>query len=766
MLAMLPLVTGALLIAGYHSLPSLMAHDLYFFGVNVAAAVAMAIGIRYNRPAYVTPWYLLLVGLGLWAIANALWAYYELVLELEPFPSLADLFYLGSYGAISWATGLLVRRRARVLDIGVIIDAVIITVGIGVLAWVYFMEPLLQDTSLSLSARAVSIAYPLMDLFLIIALTQLLLSPGARTRAFLLLGLGFVTELLADIAFLIVTLNGSYSSGHLLDSGWILTFVCWSVAALDPSMRTLAEPAPDPLIRVNRRRLVLLAAASLLAPLVFAIELARGRTVNLVVIVGCSALLFLLSLARMNGLVQVLKSAKEELEVTLADLHRTMREYRRVEAELAHQAYHDTLTDLPNRLLFKERLERALQRAEQNKWGVAVLFLDLDGFKHVNDSLGHEAGDILLVAVADRLRGCLRAQDLAGRLGGDEFIVLLEGLASVDVALRTTERIIEELHVAFTVGGRTLFVSASIGIAYSKDGQERAEELLRRADIAMYQAKADGKGGYRLFAPAMDDYILVRVDMEAGLRAALERHEFRLLYQPVVHLASKQIVSLEVLIRWQHPQRGLIPPDTFIPLAEETRLIVPIGRQVLEEACRQARAWNDRRGGGHPLTISVNLSPRQFQHPQLVDEIAEALQASRLPARLLALEITESTVMDHRGAALEILRSLKALGVQIWIDDFGTGYSSLSYLKRFPVDRLKIDKSFIDGLGRNPQDAAIVHAIVKLAHSLGMQVTAEGVEMAEQAAQLHKASCDCGQGHYFSKPLPAAAIGPLLQHLP
>ncbi|MBI4277292.1 MAG: EAL domain-containing protein [Armatimonadetes bacterium] len=435
-------------------------------------------------------------------------------------------------------------------------------------------------------------------------------------------------------------------------------------------------------------------------------------------------------------------------------------------AELARQASHDALTKLPNRALFMDRVDHALARARRRQESVAVMFVDLDNFKVVNDSLGHHIGDRLLVATALRFRACVRTEDTVARLGGDEFAVLLERIATVTDATRVAERIAEQLRAPFVVDGHEVFATASVGIAFSQPEDGQAERLMREADLAMYRAKTTGKSHYSVFDESMGARALRRLELEGDLRRGLERGEFTVHYQPVVDLASGRIGEVEALVRWRHPAFGLMTPGEFIPLAEETGLILPLGRWVLAEACRQVRAWQARHPDDPPLVVSVNLSPRQVQHAGLVDEIAQALHETGLDPRSLKVEITENVLMDDGEKTTGVLQRLRALGVRIAIDDFGTGYSSLSYLKRFQVDAVKIDRSFIEKLDRDPEDTAIVQAMVSLARALNLAVACEGVETAEQLTRLQTMGCDQGQGFYFARPTTGAEIGTLLEGLP
>ena len=440
---------------------------------------------------------------------------------------------------------------------------------------------------------------------------------------------------------------------------------------------------------------------------------------------------------------------------------------RAVEDQLRHDAMHDALTGLPNRHLFMERLARAvLQEKRRVDYLFAVLFLDLDRFKVVNDGLGHHVGDELLSAVAARLRACVRETDTVARFGGDEFAVLLDDIGAVETAVRAAERIQAALSAPVSLSGYEVFTSASIGIALSSEAWGRPDHLVRNADMAMYRAKAAGTGRAELFDRAMHALALTRLQMETDLRKGLERAEFSLHYQPIVSLRTGRIAGVEALLRWQHPERGWIAPADFVPTAEETGIILAMGRRVVADACRQLREWQAELPGASRLSVSVNLSVKQFAQADLLEQVRQALAESAIDPHLLRLEVTESVIVDNLEAAAATLRRLKALGIQVYLDDFGTGYSSLSSLHRLPIDALKVDRSFVTGIGTEPGAAQMVRTVATLARNLDLSVVVEGVENGTQLTAIRAIGCDYAQGFLFAPALPPDELRALLAEDP
>ena len=436
---------------------------------------------------------------------------------------------------------------------------------------------------------------------------------------------------------------------------------------------------------------------------------------------------------------------------------------KEAEDQIAHQAFHDALTDLPNRALLLNRMEQALARTARTGDAIGLLFVDLDNFKVINDSLGHEAGDVLLQTIAERLRGCTRPGDTVARLGGDEFVILLEELSGTGEAQSVAERATEAIHLPLRLGDRDVFPGASIGLTLTVLGDVRTGgDLLRDADTAMYQAKLQGKGRYTLFDVGMNTRAQERLELETDMRQAIANGEFVVYYQPIIDMQSGRVAGVEALVRWQHPARGMISPAKFIPIAEETGLIVPLGRSVLRQACLKARHWQTAFPDSHNLVMSVNLSMRQMMEKDIVAQVAAILEESGLAPELLKLEITESMMLHDTHATIETMTALRGLGIRLAIDDFGTGYSSMSYLSQLPLNTLKIDRSFVNRIGASGGDEAIVRAIISLARTLRLSVTCEGIETQEQFTYLQDLGCDMGQGFLMHKPLPAAQIEALL----
>jgi diguanylate cyclase len=652
---------------------------------------------------------------------------------------------------------LLIRTRSAGRDHAGLIDATVVSTGVGMLAWVFLASPYSVDDSLPLVERGLSVLYVVLDVLVIALVIRLAIGGRDRTRAYLLMTAGWLVLVAADAGRALLVLLGTYDPSSPVEAGWLVAYALWGAAVLHPSVATLTDPVPAPRIGLTRGRLASLAGASLMAPAILGIQALRGQRIDVPVIVAGCALLFLLVLTRMAELVRLNESTVRELRGTEGVLRASLSERDALAAQLEHQAFHDSLTDLANRALFNDRVRQALARARRSGGGLAVLFVDLDDFKVVNDSLGHGAGDRLLREVAARLRSCLRDHDTVGRLGGDEFAILAED-ADLGTARQLAERVITTLAAPFPLVGGQVTIHASIGIAFDERLALDEAQLLRNADIAMYAAKSRGKGTYEVFQSSMLRSVRDRHDVQAALEGAIERRELVVHYQPIIDLHTGRVAGAEALVRWPRPDRGLVPPAEFIPLAEETGLVVELDRFVLRQACRQVAGWVADAG---PLLLHVNLSAHHLLRNDLAGNVAAALRDSGLPPECLALELTESVLMHDLEVAIVRLHELKRLGVGLAIDDFGTGYSSLAYLRQMPIDAVKIDKSFVDGVAGAAEESAVARAIIALATTLHLDTVAEGVERPEQATALAELGCHLAQGYHFSRPVPAADMARL-----
>jgi diguanylate cyclase (GGDEF)-like protein len=716
--------------------------DMFFYPVSAAAIGASLAAAKRcaDQPRLRSAWRLLALGSASYLVADIAQTFYELA-GSKPYPSVADCFYLLLYPLMLW--GLLrfpVCRRELTEGARLMLDIAVVAIGGGVIVIYVVLGPTVVTSGPDPLQTAFSIAYPVGDMILLVGLGSALLRRVApsSSRALQFMAVGLVVFMAGDLVYGYITLHGTYMGGDPVDSLWMVSIALFAVAA---SAQAPPEPAVDSNVEPQRPRASWAPFAAV--TVVFGLLVFSQRS---------DTLLPNLTLVIASVLVAALVSVRQFL---------AQKDLLRTHGRLSYLSLHDALTGLPNRALVIDRAERMLARARRSEMPAAALYLDIDGFKHVNDSLGHAAGDELLRVVAARLSGVIREADTVGRLGGDEFVVLLEN-GTLDAGPElVAERICHVLGQPVELAGterRTLSVTTSVGIALGQRGS--ADELLRDADLALYEAKGAGKNRSVTFESRMQTAAQDRLDLEFDLKEALERDQFFLLYQPTFDLESETITGVEALIRWRHPVRGIVPPDSFIPLAEETGLIVPIGHWVLRTACEQAAAWHRQ---GRSLGISINVSGRQLDDDGIVHDLADALAITGLDPGSLTLEITETTLMHDAESAAERLKQLKALGVRIAIDDFGTGYSSLAYLRQFPVDTLKIDRSFISAIAASPESKAIVHTLVQLGKTLGLKTLGEGIEDQAQLQHLQRENCDSGQGFLFARPLEPEAIDAMLE---
>jgi len=1010
------LAGAAILAIAYFSLPDL--HMVLWASLGMSGVVAIVVGVHRNRPERPLPWYLLAAALTAFAAGDFTYNLLTSVLHQDnPFPSLADVFYLAMYPLCAVAIALFVRSRTSWADRASLLDALIITVGLGLLSWMYLIEPFVSDAGLTWQQKLISVAYPLGDVLLLAMLARLLSAGGFRSRSLQMLTLATVGLMTSDVVYGLIQLNGSWAVGGPVDSGWVLFYVLLGAAALHPSMGEMTRPVPPRPIVIGRLGLLLIGAASLVAPGDEIVRALLGLSQGAGLHAGFSLVLFILVMSRMYGVVRahqqalsrekVLRSAGASLvaagdeakvaeavraalfrlapsepnlgvalvlsegkelrsidsgavlqvaalesgtpgvlsgldpsqvdastvsmlfpgpvpigstalvlplrsvdsligallvageprqlilmqdaiqalgfKVALAlqrialshEIHRraseshfrsliqnvsdvilvvgadneityqtpsvgrvlgygapelaamsfdrllheddlgrslvtlqqtretgadrenqvdwrlhcadgrwidaevvcsnllndpdvrglvlTIRDVtqrRELELELQHRAFHDSLTSLPNRALFADRLDHALRRGARQSALIAVLFIDIDDFKVINDTRGHAVGDDVLQRVAGILSMSIRSGDTAARLGGDEFALLVEGAGSMAEVEALAERVLKEVREPMDGAGQSLVVRVSIGIATNAHTTE-ASELLQLADLALYEAKSRFKGGYRFFRDELRASLVDRMARHALLRQALDEEHFRLVYQPIVLMDSGRVVGFEALCRWHDPGRGVIPPDQFIPDAEDSGLIIPLGEWVLRQAVEQAYAWQHAYPTQPPLRISVNVSALQFREPGFAAMVAEVLGQYPLKPRTLVLELTESLLIEDNGVA-SVLNEISALGVLFALDDFGTGYSALGYLRKFPINILKLDKSFVDDLLTSADRGSLVEAIINLAQTLDLDLVVEGIESGPQSERLRAMGCVFGQGYLYARPMPGADIERLL----
>jgi diguanylate cyclase (GGDEF)-like protein len=698
----------------------------------IAAPVLVAAG-RRSAGRLQTSWYLLAAAAVSWGLGQAVWSWFEVVLdEPVPYPGWADVGYLLAIPFL--LAGVLVFPSHSLRSMGrarAVLDGLITTSAMVFASYGTFLGVVYTTSSGEQLERAIAVTYPVADVVTVAVVLAVMARRSQRLSGPLpLVAAGAVSLAVADSMFAYMTATGTYGNDPVSDLGWPLGFALLAVAACVPLPTASAEearPLPQSVWSIAMPYLPMIPGV--------AIFIARSTS-------GAGIGPFL---GVLGGIIAALLVARQIVTVLEnrelnGHLERTVAELREREGQLEFQAFHDPLTHLANRALFRDRLDHALQQRRDEP--VSVLFVDLDDFKTVNDSLGHDAGDRLLASVGERLRACVRPGDTVARIGGDEFAILVEGDAATAEGPLIAQRVLAALAVPFSVAGRDLRISASLGLASGV--YETGAGVLQDADLAMYAAKANGKSRVELFEHRMRTTAVDRLELVADVQAAVEAGEMVVFLQPIVDLGTLTVEGHEALVRWQHPQRGLLDPAAFVPLAEETGAIVPMGWWVLERACEQAAAWPSGR-------IAVNVAARQVLDPAAVTTVAAILARTGIEPRRVVLEITESVLLDA-DAIGHRLHELRALGVLLAIDDFGTGYSSLSYLTRLPVDIVKIDRSFVERLGGPPGDELLVRAVVQLARSLGLRSVGEGVETPAQLERLQSFGCDAAQGFLFGHP--------------
>lgn len=726
------------------------------------------------------------------ALGDSSWGILELGFNEQPFPSVADFFYLLNYPLLLAGVLLLPETAARrEKEIKKALDAGIVMVAAILVFWNFLMGPLVaSNRDYPILEQAILVAYPVGDIVLLWALLRIIYKrsyqQGENDVPAFWLAASLVVTIVADCIFTYQVVMGTYVSGGFLDILWRAGTLLIGLAGisqmtairsfrsavkfpskLESLVRSVSALTPYfPYLWLIAAYLMLMRSNNYPMYMDFlSLSLAVGGVIGLVLL---RQMITLTENDKLNlelqETMEQLQGQASELEKANQELQNEITERKAVEQQLMYDSLHDAMTGLPNRALFLDRLGQAIEYCKRRKeYTFAVLFVDIDQFKVINDSLGHLTGDQLLVAAGKRMKDCLRSSDTVARLGGDEFAILLDITGEKNSVLMITEKLLEALKLPFKLDRRELYVTASIGIVMSLKGYLHPEEVLRDADIAMYRAKASGKARFETFDIKMRSHAFSRLQLEQDMRTALENGDFRLYYQPIVAMKSNQLISFEALIRWAHPKRGLLLPGDFLSVAEESGLILPIDKWVLNEACAQLKKWHENYPTLQNVSVNVNISNRQFSQPNFIERVMNTLQSHGLKPEALKLEITENVLISNYTAANEVFTRLRDLGIQLEIDDFGSGYSALGYLQHFPISAIKIDKSFVDEIGKSRRGLELIRAIVSMARELGMEAIAEGIETGEQLNELKGLSCDFGQGFLLSRPLDKESAEKILE---
>jgi diguanylate cyclase (GGDEF)-like protein len=755
--------------------------------LNAFATLALFLGAKRTYQYSKIPalgWGLLALAQAIYTLGDISWVVLELVFSISPFPSVADIFYSLYYPFFFAGILLLTTTRNRpdkwykqALDMGIIMLASTL------IMWNYLLgQTLISNSEAPLLTQILSVAYPVGDLMVIGAIVLLWLRQVDQSNGMgiLYISASAVMMVVADSTFSFQFLVGTYISGQLVDLCWYISSLLMALAGTWQYLiaaRRQNLPSSAFLIKSfdNLNGLTnFLPYVSLFAVLALLLQSCFYSfpmpswmiTIGVIVIIVLILMHHVVVRLENQRLFKELDLALQQTRRQAQDLEFEIKERKRIEGQLLHDTSHDGLTGLPNRVLLLDRLEQVILYAKNHPdFRAYVLFLDIDNFNYVNDSLGHDAGDRLLILISQRLKNCLQSQDTLVRVGGDEFIILLEN-GERDTILSMAHHILNQFTSPFNLNGQDTFITTSIGVALlDQTSYDTPFDILRDADIALGQAKLAGKASIKMFHPELRKQARERYILENDLRHAIEQREFVLYYQPIISLDNNEMISFEALIRWKNPERGLIMPDKFIPLAEETGLVVEIGKWVLEEACRQIIRWQKQFPDKSYLSIHVNISGKQLKQPDFVDQLKQILSETAINPDCLKLEITESVFVENQDIS-QIYTELRALGVHLEIDDFGTGYSSLSYLQHIPVDIIKIDRSFIAEINREGRAIELVRAMMGLAFGLGIRVIAEGIETREQLAMLKELKCNFGQGYLFSRPVDLQAAGEMIKNKP
>jgi diguanylate cyclase (GGDEF)-like protein len=739
------LVVGGLTVLASELLPApRLLQDGVYSAMSLAVVVAILVGVRRNKPSSSKAWVLMACGQISWVIADTTFNWQQDVMHVDSFPTFSDGFYLAGYPLLAVGLGMLVKDRAHSRrDLGPLLDSATVTAGLCLLSWVFLARPTIESLHHSPGAAAVAAAYPAMDILLVGALVRLLSTPGGRSPAFRMLLAALVLLITADtlsVAFDLFATN----TVSVVEYLWLFSYVAWGAAALHPSMKSLSDSITSPDVHFRGGRLLAVVLATLIAPALLAVHEVTGVPVDVWAVIIGSVVMFLLVVIRMSLAIEQIAYAHEALE--------------KLQDELAVQATHDPLTGLANRTQSMRLLAGALGRARRRRSTVGLLFIDLDGFKGVNDNNGHRSGDEVLRHVARRMSQEIREVDFVARLGGDEFVVGVEDVIDEASVVTLAHRLIAAISQPIQVSeDLTVQVGASVGIALGRGGETDVETLLHEADLAVYRAKAAGRGCAELFSWTARAALKERNELERALVGAIADDELVLHFQPIVDTETGLVDCFEALVRWDRPGHGLLPPDDFLPVAESSDLICQLDTWVLREAVAQLSRWNRMRGD-RELKVAVNVSGRHISQHRIQSDVAGALRVSTVDPGQLVIEVTETALMDGSVAATN-LEALRQTGVVVSLDDFGTGYQSSAQLSRLPVDVLKIDRRFVDTSSAAAR--SLLELMVKAAHAFGAEVVAEGVENEEELEFVREIGCEYVQGYHIARPAPADQLAAL-----
>jgi diguanylate cyclase (GGDEF)-like protein len=729
------LIAGALATAICQFAPLGIAQDVGYVAIGFAGAAAILVGLRLHQPVRRAPWYFLAGGQFVWVIGDAIASWQVDIAHSDRFPGPADALYLTAYPIIAVGLALLIRDRRPRRDVAGMLDSATVTVALGLLSWVLLTGPSIEISEQSLFAAVVSMAYPAGDILLLGVMIRLITTPGGRTPSLRLLLSAVALLITADTAASALGML-TFADSSTMNFLWLMSYVTWGAAALHPSMRSLSEPTANDDIRFSRNRLAVLTVAVLVAPATLVVQLLKGSVLDAWPVAVGSAAVSLLVVGRMAVAIH---------DITTANLER-----ERAQHELAHQADHDSLTGLANRAQAMRLILAALNRAQRSGDIVGLLFLDLDGFKAINDTLGHGAGDQVLTTVARRLEVGVRGGDTVARLGGDEFVVLLEPLDQMTSAVEAADRLVVDVSAPIILAsGREVSVGASIGVALSQDGVTDPDRFLHEADVAVYRAKTRGRGRTEVFDRELREELERQAELEAVIKGAINGDELVLRYQPIVQLDTGVVNGYEALVRWARPGVGLLSTADFIPVAEGSDLICDLDNWVLQHATGQLARWN-RTARSADLTVAVNISGRHIGRHRIIADVTAALDDSGVEPHQLVLEITDTAIIDDASVVTNIQTLRKEIGVAVSLDA-GTGYNFIGRLDTLPVDIMKIDKRFLDE--STPSADKLLRLLVLSAHAFNLPVVAEGVEQQAQLDVLRSIACDSAQGFLLGRPL-------------